>query len=68
MEATKTELNLRESQHASVLLDVNAAHRTPSVLTALRKHGFEVQIVPAKCTSELQPLDLSVNALESRST
>lgn len=52
---------LPKSQRGLVILDVFAAHRTPDVLEEFQQHGFELVFVPANCTSELQPLDLSLN-------
>ena len=57
-----SELALPVSQRGLVILDVYAAHRTPDVLEEFQRNGFEVVFVPANCTSELQPLDLSLNA------
>lgn len=50
---TKAKLDLPECQRSLVVLDIYAAHRTPGVLRDLKKRGFEVQFVPANCTSEL---------------
>jgi hypothetical protein len=57
----KFDLDFPENQRGLVILDVYKAHRTPDVLEEFSKCCFEVQYVPANCTSELQPLDLSVN-------
>ena len=56
-----SELALPDSQRGLVILDVYAAHRTPDVLEEFQRNAFEVVFVPANCTSELQPLDLSFN-------
>jgi hypothetical protein len=58
---TKVKLDLPECQRSLVVLDVYAAQRTAGVLKELKKRGFEVQFVLVNCTSELQPLDLTVN-------
>ena len=38
-----------------------AAHRCKSVLRALETNNIKCCFVPANCTGELQPLDLTVN-------
>ena len=38
-----------------------AAHRTPDVLEQFEQNELQVVFVLANCTSELQPLDLSLN-------
>ena len=43
------------------VFDVFAAHRCSSVLQRLSAHHIHQISVPASCTGELQPLDLSVN-------
>jgi hypothetical protein len=43
-------------------LDVFAAHRTQAVKELFQAHNIEVIYVPASCTGELQPLDVSGNA------
>ena len=37
------------------------AHCTSDVINLLDHHGIDVIYLPANCTGELQPLDLSVN-------
>ena len=43
-------------------LDVYRAHRTNDLVSVLKQCGFEIVYIPGNCTSELQPLDLSVNS------
>ena len=57
----KDELGLPKSQKSLLILDVFRAHRTPDVLDELKANGFVLEFVPANCTSELQPLDVTVN-------
>ena len=57
------ELNLPPDQKALIILDVYAAHRTPAVLKCFENAGWLMQFVPGNCTEELQPLDVSVNAV-----
>ena len=61
VERTKKEHNLPASQKALLILDIFKAHRTHDVIHHLEKNNVVVRYVPANCTSELQPLDLSVN-------
>ena len=46
---------------ALAIFDVFAAHRCASVLQKLASNHIHQVFVPASCTGELQPLDLSVN-------
>ena len=57
----KEENQLLDSQKALLILDVFAAHRTDAVLNQLKSAGVVLLFIPANCTGELQPLDLSVN-------
>ena len=57
----KEELGLPASQKALLILDVYRAHRTEDVLDELKASGFILEYVPANCTGELQPLDVSLN-------
>ena len=59
----KKELALSVEQKCLVVMDVYKAHRTPDVLQVLEANGFLLSFVPANCTSELQPLDLSINRM-----
>ncbi|XP_041356072.1 unconventional myosin-Vb-like [Gigantopelta aegis] len=58
----KKELRLPARQKSLAIFDVFAAHSCQSFLDLLQKRFFEVRFVPAGCTGELQPMDLSVNA------
>ena len=57
--ATRAELEFPEDHVALAIFDVFAAHRCSSVLKKLSEHHIHQVFVPACCTSELQPLDLS---------
>ena len=54
-------LGLPKESKALLLWDVFRAHRTEPVLEKLKTENIEVVFIPANCTSELQPLYLSVN-------
>ena len=54
-------LGLDKDQKALAILDVFAAHRCDSSLKALERNNIKYCFVPANCTGELQPLDLTVN-------
>ena len=56
----KQELGLPNSK-TLLLWDVFRAHRTEPVLEKLKMENIEVVFIPPNCTSELQPLDLSLN-------
>ena len=43
------------------IFDVFAAHRTESFMEKLEQNNIKFRFVPASCTGELQPLDLSGN-------
>ena len=59
-------LGLPDNQKCLLLWDVYAPHRTEHILKVLQENNILVIFVPACCTSELQPLDLSVNAIFKR--
>ena len=54
-------LDLPIRQKGLVIMDVFRAHQSAQVIQALKDQGMEVIFVPACCTSELQPLDVSGN-------
>jgi hypothetical protein len=56
-------LGLPETQKSKLLWDVYAPHRTDHIMKVLEDNHIIVLFVPACCTSDLQPLDLTVNAL-----
>ncbi|KAK6167121.1 hypothetical protein SNE40_021220 [Patella caerulea] len=57
----KDQMDLPVRQRALVICDVFRAHRCASVIDALTNARIEHVFVPAGCTGELQPMDLSVN-------
>ena len=59
---TKADLRLFNSQKALLILDVYAVHRTAEVKESLLQKNCIPVYVPAGCTGELQPLDVSVNS------
>lgn len=61
VEHTRDTRDLPLRQTALVILDVFKAHRVDSVLDALHGANIRTIFVPACCTGELQPLDLSGN-------
>ena len=48
-------------QRGILILDVFKAHQTDDFLDAVRSHNMEIVFVPAGCTDDLQPLDVSGN-------
>ena len=63
IEEQREALDLPLRHRALVIMDVFRAHRVDNVLEALKSNGIEVIFVPAGCTGELQPLDVSGNAI-----
>ena len=61
VQSTRERLGLEEDNFALALFDVFAAHRCDSVLQSLQKNHIKCIFIPANCTGELQPLDLTVN-------
>ena len=59
--ATRERLNL-PNQKGLVLFDVFKAHRDSDLIEQMKKNDLIPLFVPASCTSELQPLDLTVNS------
>ena len=63
IQTTRETLGFDSSQHALALFDVFAAHRCDSVLQALERNNIKCCFIPANCTGELQPLDVTVNQM-----
>jgi len=42
-------------------LDLMGSHKTPAVLKLLRNNNITPSLIPAGCTSQVQPLDVSIN-------
>ena len=61
VQTTRESLGLEKDHFALALFDVFASHRCESVLQALEKNNIKCCFIPASCTGELQPLDLTVN-------
>ncbi len=57
----KTALQLPESQQSLVILDCYKVHQCEEVIDHLRNNNCRVKFVPASCTPDLQPLDVSGN-------
>ena len=60
---TRAELGLPPDQIALIICDVFAAHRCDSFLNKCAANHVKVIYVPAGCTGELQPLDVTVNQI-----
>ena len=59
--ATRRDLGLPDDHVGLAIFDVFATHCCDSVLKKLSTNHIHQVFVPASCTGELQPLDLSVN-------
>ena len=62
---TREKLQLASDQPALALFDIFKAHCCESVLEKLHQHHIHQLFIPAGCTGELQPLDLTVNSLKA---
>ena len=60
--AMRRDFELADDHVALAIFDVFAAQRCDSVLKKLRENHIRQVFVPATCTGELQPLDLSTNS------
>ena len=58
---TRQDLELADDHCALAIFDVFHAHRCDSLLKKLSSNNIHQVFVPAGCTGDLQPLDLSVN-------
>ena len=58
---TKANLRLPDTQKALMIFDVFAVHRATEVREKLEQMNCMQVYIPAGCTGELQPLDVSVN-------
>ena len=63
----KMSLGLPENQMTLCIFDVFKAHQTESVLSKLKDNNIAYVFVPACCTGELQPLDLTINQVYKQS-
>ena len=61
IQATRSNLSLPPDYPGLAIFDIFAAHRCESLLEKLRANNIRVVYIPAGCTGELQPLDLTVN-------
>ncbi len=57
----KADLGLPPQQKSLIICDVFKAHRTTEFKEKVVESGCELEYVPANCTSEFQPLDVSGN-------
>ena len=60
--AMRRDFELADDHVALAIFDVFTAQRCDSVLKKLRENHIRQVFVPAACTGELQPLDLSTNS------
>ena len=58
----KKACNIADSVKPLLIFDVFKAHRDVELLQLIKDSGFAYTFIPASCTGELQPLDLTVNA------
>lgn len=58
----KNTSSIYDSVKPLLIFDVYKAHRDQELLQLIKDSGFVYTFVPASCTGELQPLDLTVNA------
>ncbi len=58
---TRQKLGLADDHPALAIFDVFMSHRCDSVLKKLKENNIHQVFIPAGCTGELQPLDISFN-------
>lgn len=56
-------LPVLENQPSLFAIDPYSSYKTPAVLKTLRHHKIMPSLIPAGCTSLVQPLDVSINKL-----
>ena len=61
MRAQRDEPGVSDDVPGHLVMDVYRAHRTPDVLEVIEQAGCKLRFVPANCTSEMQPLDVTIN-------
>ncbi|CAI7759240.1 unnamed protein product [Closterium sp. NIES-54] len=49
------------ARRAMLVLDSYRGHITHTMLQAYRTHSITLVVIPAGCTSQIQPLDISIN-------
>ena len=57
----RNELKLPENHRALVIFDQFKGQVTASIFCLLEENNISFVLVPANCTDQLQPLDISVN-------
>ena len=57
------DLDVGKEQTALVIFDKFRGQLTTNVIQALEDHNIQSVFVPAGCTDQLQPLDLTVNKI-----
>ena len=62
VESTRASLSLDASIKPLLLFDVYKVHCDEGILNHIKDAGFLHEFIPASCTGELQPPDLTVNA------
>ena len=61
LEVKRKALHLDSSHPSLAIFDCFKGHTTPEFYTLLKEHNILSIQVPANCTDQLQPLDVSVN-------
>ncbi|CAI7848218.1 unnamed protein product [Closterium sp. NIES-54] len=51
----------QNARRAMLVLDSYRGHITQAMLQAYRTHNITLAVIPAGCTSQIQPLDVSIN-------
>ena len=61
IEKTKKDMKLPSHQRALCIMDNFSAQCTDDIIALFESYGIDTVYVPANCTGELQPMDISVN-------